>query len=126
MKTSFTVGDRHLVEITLPAWGPAVFSVDGQEVCRKRSLALKQVVQFDVGSGEERQRVEIRMNFWPMLKPWRSDNWIAEAYVDGELVIPDLTGELRIKVAKSEKVVDRILLAFVVIAVILWAWRLVN
>jgi hypothetical protein len=72
-----------------------VYLVDGVEVLRMRSFQVRGDREFTVGT----HRVTVRIDSWPswqiILRPWE---WIAQAYVDGELAVDDITPELRAQV----------------------------
>ena len=96
MKASFRIGDDYEVEMYWSPFGLEVYSVNGKEVLRKWACSIRGSRKFTVGDGEERHEVEIKVDFAPTLKSWFfPGEWIAQAYVDGELVVDDLTPRLR-------------------------------
>ncbi len=94
---SFTVGpEQRLVEVFCSYWsGLEVYTVDGIEVLRTKNYQIRGVREFNVGQ----HKVVIKLDAWPswriLLRPWE---WIAEAYIDDELVVEDVTAEFRAKV----------------------------
>jgi len=94
---SFTVGpEQRLVEVFWSYWsGLEVYAVDGIEVLRTKNYQVRGVREFNVGQ----HKVVIKVDIWPswriLLRPWQ---WIAEAYIDDELVVEDVTAEFREKV----------------------------
>ena len=91
---SFTVGpERRFVQIYWSYWsGLEVYTVDGSVVLRTKNYQVRGVREFNVG----RHKVIIKLDFLPswkiFLRPWE---WIAEATIDGEPVVEDVTAELR-------------------------------
>lgn len=94
---SFTVGEseKHTVGIHFSYFGKEVYTVDGLDVLRINSLSTRGVRQFELGE-VEKHSIEIRMD---VLATWKcffsAHDWIAEAYVDGELVVEDLIPKMR-------------------------------
>ena len=125
-KRSFTVLDRYIVEIAFPKRGPDIYTVDGREVLRRRTFNIlrpKQTISLNVGPECDSHCVEIRINLWPMFRSWRTDNWIAEVYVDGALAIADFTPEDRKTITKWERICDRALFAALAIGLVFMVWR---
>ncbi len=123
---SFPVADKHIVEIKFPLRGPDIYAVDGEEVLRKETFSIlrpKQTIYLDLGSEEDKHFVEIRINLWPIIRSWRTNNWVAEVYIDGELTIPDLTPDERRFISKWEPVCDAILFTAIVIGLTIMFWR---
>ena len=110
---SFTVGsEQRVVEIFLSYWsGLEIYTVDGVEVLRTRNYQLRGVREFDVGE----HQVVIKVDFWPswriLLRPW---DWVAEAYIDGELAVEDVTPETRARL-RSLVVSPRYVLLFLLV-----------
>jgi hypothetical protein len=76
--------------VFLSLWnGTEVYVVDGSEVLRLRSLSLRAVRQFEVGAAE-RHVVQVKLDGLPSWKCLIAPDWIAEVYVDGQLMIADL------------------------------------
>ena len=106
MKASFRVADKYEVQCYLSLFGLEKYSVEEKEVLRMRSFALRGSRKFKVGEGEDEHEVEINVDTVPRAKSWIFlGDWIAKAYVDGILLVEDLTPNLRSKV----RFVDRIL-----------------
>jgi hypothetical protein len=120
MKASFRVANNYEVEIYWSPFGLEIYSVNGQEVLRKRSLSLRGSRKFVVGEGDERHEVEIRLDVAPTLRSWIfPGDWVAQAYVDGALVVDDLTPKIRRNVRQADKVLNWCLVAvFIVLAVV--------
>ncbi len=94
------------------AFGLEIYSVNGKEVLRKRSFSIRALSKFVVGEGEEKHDVEIKMDLFPTLKSWIfPGHWVAQAYVDGELVVGDLTPQVRRTVRLVDKIMNWILVA---------------
>lgn len=93
---SFVVGpEQRLVEVFWSYWsGLEVYTVDGVEVLRTKNYQVRGTREFDAGP----HHVVIKLDAWPswriVLRPWE---WIAEAYVNDELVAEDISPELRRK-----------------------------
>jgi hypothetical protein len=93
----FEVGkeEPHTVEVFLSMWGSEIYAVDGAEVLRKISFEWRGIREFSVGV-VERHEVRIRYDLLPTWSAAFSPaEWIAEAYVDGVLVVPDLIPDFR-------------------------------
>jgi len=106
------------VEIFLSMWGTEVYTVDGVEVLRLRSLAFRATRQFKVGESEK-HLVEVKVD---MNLSWRSmigPTWIAEVYVDGELVVAELYPDMRRRLEKLHRVLNYILIGLLAILAIL-------
>lgn len=95
-RARFEVGieERHVVEIFMSTWGTEVYAVDGNEVLRQKSFSIWGARRFDVGD-VEKHSVEIRIDMFPSWKSLIAPVWIAEAYVDGVLVVADLFPDIR-------------------------------
>ena len=118
---SFTVGpERRFVQIYWSWNGLEVYTVDGSVVLRTKNYQLRGVREFNVG----RQKVIIKLDFWPswsiLLRPWE---WTAEATIDGEPVVEDVTGEMRANI-RSHIVWLRnsILILFLLMGICLTLW----
>jgi hypothetical protein len=118
MKASFRVAEKYEVQCQWSVGGLERYSVDGKEVLRMRSLGLRGRRKFKVGKGKDEHEVEIEMDVVPRTKSWIfPGDWIAKAYVDGVLVVEDLTPRTRSKV----RTIDRILNYGLVIGVVVLA-----
>ena len=107
MKTSFKIGPDCEVQIYWSQFGLEVYSVNGKEVLRTRSYSIRGSRKFVAIDGERTHDVEIKLDFAPTRKSWiSSGDWIAQAYVDGELAVPDLTTQMRGSVRKVERVMN--------------------
>lgn len=106
MKASFRVADKYEVQCQWSISGLERYLVNGKEVLRMRSLGLRGHRKFKVGEGEDEHEVEIQVDQVPKVKSWIfPGDWMTKAYVDGVLVVEDLTPRTRSKV----KSIDRIL-----------------
>ena len=116
MKGSFRVGEQYEVEFYWSPFGLEIYSVNGEEVLRKQSLSTRGSRKFVVGEGDKKHDVEIRMDVVPTLKSWISPgDWVAQAYVDGKLVVDDLTPKTR----RTVRLVDKIMNWFLVVMFII-------
>jgi hypothetical protein len=117
----FEVGtdERHVVEVFLGMSGLEVYVVDGIEVLRVWSYSIRATRRFEVGNAE-RHTVEVRLDSMPNWKSLLSPReWIAEAYVDGKLVVPDLVPDLRRWFADWMRVFNVLIVVLFVMLVLL-------
>lgn len=124
MKATFTVKDKYLVECHWSSLGQERYVVDGKQVLKLWSFSLKGNRKFLVGNADDRHEVEIRIDTAPSAKSLLSPgDWIAQAYVDGELFVPDLTPKTRKTVKTADKVINvLVLIALALLAcTVLWA-----
>jgi len=106
------------VEIFLSMWGTEVYTVDGVEVLRLKSMALRATRRFEVGD-PEKHLVEVKVDAFPSWKVFIAPSWIAEVYVDGELVVDELYPEMRRRFARIHRVLNYVLIASLSILAIL-------
>ena len=96
MKASFRVGKDCEVEIDLSLFGLEIYSANGEEVLRLQRDSLGGSRTFVVADGEKKRNVEIKIDFFKTPKSWLyQGEFIARAYVDGELVVDDLFPKFR-------------------------------
>jgi len=87
--------EERLVEVFWSYWtGLEVYTVDGIEVLRTKNYQVRGTREFDAGP----HHVVIKVDFFPswriVLRPWE---WVAEAYINDQLVAEDVSAELRHK-----------------------------
>lgn len=106
-RASFSVGEQetHLVEIYLSSWGEEVYMVDGEEVLRESTMAMKVLRQFEVGE-TEKHTVEVRIDMGPSWKSLSRPDWQAEVYVDNNLVIEELFPIMRKNLETLHRIVN--------------------
>lgn len=117
---AFEVGEseRHLVEIFLSLWGTEVYTVDDVEVLRLTSMSMRAVREFEVGESEKHS-VEVKVDMLPSWKSFISPYWIAEVYVDGELVVDELFPRIRRRLEMMSRIFNFVLVASLAVLVIL-------
>ena len=120
MKASFRIADKYEVRCQWSIGGLESYSVDGKEVLRMRSLGLRGRRKFKVGEGRDEHEVEIEMDVVPRAKSWIfPGDLIAKAYVDGVLVVEDLTPRARSKMRSVDRILNYGLVIGVGILVVL-------
>ena len=124
MRASFLVGDHYEVECYWSLFGLEIYSVNGKQVLKKRGLSLRGSRRFVVGEGGEKHDVEIKLDMVPTRKSWIfPGDWLAQAYVDGELVVADLTPQLRQKVRLIDRILNwALIVAFSILAIVLFLY----
>ena len=109
-QTLFKIGDDYEVEIKWSQLGLEIYLVNGKEVLRKRSFSMRGTRKFTAGEGEDKHDIEIKVDMIPTLKSLvSSKDWIAQAYVDGELVVSDLIPQFR----KIDKILNWIIVTLI-------------
>ena len=122
MKTSFKVGANSEVEVYWSQFGLEIYSVNGKEVLRRRSFSIRGSRSFVVTDGGRTHNVEIKIDFAPTPGSWISPgNWVAQAYVDGELAVADLTPKLRQGVRTADKIFHWIFVVSLIVLALLGA-----
>lgn len=116
MHSKFQVGEReiHIVEIFCSSTGTEAFQLDGQEIWRSRRFKLSSTINFPVGI-QEVHSVTIKLRpFAPM----------AQAFVDGKLVIDQLFPEL----ARIEEMsCPQCYVVFIIVgAILIWLTLLIE
>lgn len=127
MKTSFNIGTDYVIDVCWSIFGHETYSVNGKEVLKKWSLSPRGSRKFVIGEGEAKHDVEIKIDFAPNFKSWISPgDWIASAYVDGELVVDDLTTSMRRTIIFADKIINIFLILLMVFAVFVLVYWLIK
>lgn len=115
----FEVGEaeRHTVEIFLSLWGTEVYVVDGADVLRLSSLALRATRRFEVGE-QEKHVVEVVLDTIPTWRSLVTPDWKAEVYVDGELRVAELFPDMRRRFKRFTRISNWVLPGLLVVCVL--------
>jgi len=118
MEINFEIGRniKHKISIFCSIFGLEIYKVDGKEILKTRSFAVRGNQKFTISDNENKYEIEIKYDMLPKAKSWLfPENWIAQVYVNGELLVSDLTPALKETVRKVNRESNKILLFWLII-----------
>lgn len=116
MKNSFEV-EGHIIRFDWSLFGLERYWVDEEQVLKKWSFSLKGTRTLIIGEGHNQHTVLFKVDMFPSVKRWLVLDWIAEVYVDGELMIEDVTPRTRRTLKFWTRLLDSITVAVILLIV---------
>lgn len=118
MEINFEIGRhiKHKISIFYSIFGLEIYKVDGKEILKKRSFAVRGNRKFTISDNDGNYEIEIKYDMLPKVKSWLfPENWIAQVYVNGTLFISDLAPSLKETVRKVDRESNNVLLLWLII-----------